>query len=76
LGLDLQSEVHCALGRCDVIYAMELKLDGFAQQTLEQIVDRNYLGAFKSDPRKKMAIGINFSSESRSVNEHLVKKIT
>jgi len=82
LGMDVRSEAHSAHGRCDVIvqtpayvYAIELKLNGSAQQGLDQIFEKNYLRPFQSDPRKKIAIGINFSTEKRAVDEYLVKEL-
>jgi len=82
LGMDVRSEAHSAHGRCDVlvqtsayVYAIELKLNGSAQQGLDQISEKNYLRPFQSDPRKKVAIGINFSTEKRAVDEYLVKEL-
>jgi hypothetical protein len=82
LGLDVRSEVHSSAGRCDVlvftdqyIFALELKLNGTAQAALDQIFEKGYLRSYQLDARKKIAIGINFSSEKRSVEEFLVKGI-
>jgi hypothetical protein len=82
LGLDVRSEVHSSTGRCDVlvftdqyIFALELKLNGTAQAALDQIFEKGYLRSYQLDARKKIAIGINFSSEKRSVEEFLVKGI-
>jgi len=82
LGIDIQSEVHSSHGRCDAvvqtplhIYAIELKLNGSAKQGIDQIMEKHYLSPFQSDPRKKIAIGINFSSEKRAVDEYLVKEM-
>jgi hypothetical protein len=82
LGLDVRSEVHSATGRCDVlvftdqyIFALELKLNGTAQAALDQIIEKGYLRSHQSDVRKKIAIGINFSSEKRAVEDFLVKEM-
>lgn len=82
LGLDVRSEVHSATGRCDVlvftdqyIYAIELKLNGTAQKALDQIFEKGYLRPYQLDTRKQIAIGINFSSEKRSVEEFLTKEV-
>ncbi|SFW34496.1 ATP-binding protein [Chitinophaga sancti] len=81
LGMDVRSEVHSASGRCDVlvftkkyIYALELKLNGTAQAALNQIINKGYLHSYQLDPRKKIAIGINFSSGKRAVEEFLVEE--
>jgi len=79
-GVDVQTEVHSARGRCDVlvktpdfIYVMELKLDASAREALDQIYAKNYLQPYQGDSRTKLAIGISFSSENRAVAEYLVE---
>jgi hypothetical protein len=60
------------------IYVLELKLDGNAGEALKQIkVDlkaRGYLTPYAVDPRKKIAVGISFSSKTRQVEEYLVEE--
>jgi hypothetical protein len=82
LGVDIASEVHCAGGRCDAIvrtsthiYALEFKLDENAQIAVDQILEKNYLQPYQADKRKKIAIGINFSSEDRKIKDYLVKEL-
>jgi len=82
LGIYVQSEVHNSRGRCDVllktsthIYAFEIKLDGNAEAAVHQITDSGYLEPFLHDKRAKVAVGINFSSEKRKVEDYLVKEI-
>jgi hypothetical protein len=79
IGVDVESEVHSSKGRCDVlvktarfIYVMELKLNGSARDALEQILSQQYLQPYLPDERKKIALGINFSSEERAVAEYEV----
>ncbi|MGV8091887.1 MAG: AAA family ATPase [Mangrovibacterium sp.] len=83
IGVDIESEVHSSRGRCDVliktsthIYAIELKLNSSAQQALDQIFEKGYLHPYQSDLRQKVAIGINFSSEKREIEQYLVKEAT
>lgn len=80
VGTYIQSEVHSAEGRCDAIaktdthiYVLEFKLDRSADEALQQIKDKNYLAPYATDKRIKVAIGINFSSESRKVESYLVR---
>lgn len=75
-GVEIHTEVHSNKGRCDVlvatqdyIYVMELKLDRPAKEALEQILAKNYLQPYQADPRKKIALGIGFSSAERKVAE-------
>ncbi len=80
LGIQIASEVNSATGRLDAsvmtkthIYIMEFKLDSTAQKALDQIIEKDYLRPYQLDPRKKVAIGINFSSEKKAVNDYLIK---
>jgi hypothetical protein len=82
IGVNIQSEVHSSIGRCDVliqtathIYAIELKLNATAQIALDQVFEKGYLRPYQSDKRQKVAIGVNFSSEDRKVKDFLVKEI-
>lgn len=77
-GIDVHTEVHSSRGRCDVrvktdkyFYVLELKLDGAAAEALQEIKDKGYLQPYGVDPRKKIAVGIAFTSEKRAVLEHL-----
>jgi hypothetical protein len=83
IGVNIQTEVHSAIGRCDVliqtanhIYAIELKLNATAQIALDQVLEKGYLRPYNADKRQKVAIGVNFSSEDRKVNDFLVKEIS
>ena len=80
-GGEVYSEVHSAKGRCDVlvktaayIYVIEVKLDGTAQEALDQIERQHYLQPYADDRRTKVALGISFSSETRVVSEYLVEE--
>jgi len=82
IGVDVHTEIHTAKGRCDVlvkttghIYVMELKLDGTAQEALDQIIRQNYLQPYSADSRKKVALGISFSSEDRGIAEYLAQEL-
>lgn len=82
-GAEVYSEVHSAGGRCDVlvktphhIYVIEVKLDGTAQQALDQIHRQRYFQPYLDDRRMKIALGISFSSDTRRVAEYLEEVIT
>ena len=49
------------------IYIIECKLDGSAEETLQQIEAKNYAAPFAMDKRKVITLGINFSSKTRGV---------
>lgn len=82
IGVDVSAEVHSSKGRADVIvkttnyiYAMELKLDAPASEALSQIFEKGYLEPYAGDERKKLAIGIEFSSEQRNIADYSVKEL-
>ena len=82
-GVEVHTEVHSAKGRCDVlvktdnyIYVIELKLDGTAQEALEQVLSQHYLQPYTDDPRTKIALGISFSSVDRTVADYVVQEMS
>ncbi len=80
LGFYTQAEYHTSKGRIDLlvktdkyIYIMEFKLDGTAEQALQQINEKSYSAPFASDSRTIIKIGANFSNESRSLEKWIVE---
>ena len=66
-------------GRADVIietdddvFIFEFKLDGSAEEALKQIEEKQYAVPYQSDNRPVHKIGVNISSESRTVDQWLV----
>lgn len=49
------------------INIIECKLDGSAEEALQQIEAKNYAVPFAMDKRKVITLGINFSSKTRGV---------
>ncbi|WP_257669737.1 ATP-binding protein [Parapedobacter tibetensis] len=81
VGVDVGTEVHSSKGRCDLlvqtdryIYVIELKLDGTAEEALQQVLDNGYLTPYTADSRQKTAIGISFSSQQRNVADYSAKE--
>ena len=79
-GLHTKVEYHTSRGRIDLVlqtdsyvYVMEFKLDGSAEQALQQIEDKQYALPFAKDSRKIYSIGVNFSSETRNIERWIVK---
>lgn len=80
LGQYAEAEVNDSTGRIDCvvktpghIYILEFKLDKSARAALQQIRAKDYAGAYRDDPRPKVLVGVNFSSESKTVDEWLVE---
>jgi predicted RecB family nuclease len=69
------AEVQQAVGRPDIIvktrkyiYIIEVKLDSTPQVALEQIEAKQYAVPFATDDREIVKLGINFSSEKRTID--------
>ena len=62
-----QGRVDCIVETPDYIYIFEFKLDGSAEQALQQIKDKGYAKPYLTDPRKLYQIGVNFSSETGTI---------
>lgn len=76
LGLKTDVEYHTSDGRIDIlirtpryIYILELQHNGSARDALEQIKEKDYSLAWAMDPRPIIAIGINYSSKKRRLDE-------
>lgn len=80
LSFNVQVERATSQGRMDVtiqtkdyIYIFELKLDGTAEEALQQIKDNQYARPFQTDGRKLYKIGVNFSSKTRTVEKWVIE---
>ncbi len=79
LNVYVQTQVKCARGRADMvvfmpdaIYVMELKLNGTAQDALDQIEDKGYAKRYATDPRRVVKVGIGFSVEKRAMTDYII----
>lgn len=76
IGFEIRTEEQTSDGRIDAvlktpkfIYVIELKLNGTAQQAMQQILDRNYARPYEFDGRRIIKIGISFSKQTRTIDE-------
>lgn len=67
-------EVRSVRGRADAvvktpkfIYVFEFKLNGTAEEALQQIDDKGYLIPYQADGRELVKIGVEFSAEKRNI---------
>lgn len=74
------AEYHTSDGRIDLLietpkyrYVMEFKLDGTAEQALEQIKSKEYDLPFLMDEKKTYLIGMNFDSETRNIERWIIE---
>ena len=89
MGFYSQTEYHTSDGRIDLLietpqyrYIMEFKLDGTAEEALQQIKDKNYQLQFFGDSlatsngrgeSKTFIIGVNFSKETRTIDKWIIE---
>jgi hypothetical protein len=82
VGADVSAEVRTAIGRMDIalkmpkaIYILELKYDGSAVDAVEQVEEHDYAAAFANDGRPVVAVGVNFSSKTRTIESWEIAEI-
>ena len=83
VGFYVKAEYHTSEGRIDLvlqtdrfIYVMEFKLDGTAEEALQQINEKHYARPFEADERKLFKIGVNFSAKTRNIEQWIVETST
>ena len=64
-----QGRVDCVVETPDYVYVLEFKLDGTAGEALRQIEEKGYARPYEADKRKLFRIGVNFSSETGTIDE-------
>ena len=64
-----EGRVDCIIETPDYIYIFEFKLDGTADEALQQIEDKGYARPYEADNRKLFKIGTVFSSETGTVSD-------
>ncbi len=81
LGIQIETEFKTATGRVDAVvsaddavYVMEFKYDKTAEEALAQIDDRSYLVPFSADDRKLYKVGVNFSSETQTIERWIIEE--
>ena len=76
LNVYVQTQVKTAHGRADMVvhmpdatYVFELKINGTAQEALQQIDSRGYALPYQTDDKPVVKVGIRFCTESQSIEE-------
>ena len=64
-----QGRADCIVETDDYIYIFEFKRDGTADEALAQIEAKGYARPYAADPRTLYKIGVNFSSETGTVED-------
>ncbi len=79
LNVYVVTQVKSANGRADMvvfmpdaIYVMELKINGTAQDALDQINTKGYAAPYATDPRRVVKVGIGFSVKDRTMTDYII----
>ena len=82
VGFYVKAEYHTSQGRIDLVlqtdkyvYVMEFKLNGTAEEALQQINDKQYALPFAADSREVFKIGVNFSNTTRNIERWVVEEL-
>jgi hypothetical protein len=80
MGQYIDAEVRSSDGRADAvvktndyIYVFEFKLDDTAEKALTQIDKAGYLIPYQLDSRTIIKVGVDFSKETRNINQYICK---
>ena len=80
MGQFIETEVRSSRGRADAVvkapdavYVFEFKFNGSAREALEQIESKGYLIPYQLDGRRLVKVGVNFSRETRNIDEYIVE---
>ena len=80
IGFIVEAEYKIVNGRIDMIvrtdnflYLFEFKFDKSAKEALQQIDSKDYPLAFQQDERKLYKVGINFSSQTKNIDEYIIQ---
>ena len=79
LNIYARTQVKCAGGRIDFVvqmpdttYVFELKVNGTAQEALDQINSKGYALPYETDGHKVVKIGVQFDRDTMTVGKYLV----
>lgn len=82
MGLYVKLEQHSSRGSADMvvfttdnIFIFEFKLDKSPQDAISQIKAKGYAEPFRRDGRKKILVGVEFSSSARNIRSWEIEKI-
>ena len=78
LNVYARTQVKCASGRIDFVvlmpdttYVFELKVNGTAQEALDQINGKGYYLPYETEGRQVVKVGVQFDRETMTVGEYL-----
>lgn len=80
LNVYVWTQVKCNGGQADMVvhmpnttYVLELKINGTAQQALDQINSHGYAFPYQTESKNVVKVGIRFSTESKNIEDWIVE---
>ena len=81
-GADVSAEEQTSDGRMDIalkvphgIYILELKYGKTAEEAADQVIKKNYVVRFATDPRPVWAVGMNISEDRRTIDHCIIVRV-
>ena len=81
LNVYVRTQVKCAGGRADMvvhmpdaIYVIELKINGTAQEALNQINSRRYAIQYQTSGKRVVKAGVSFSMETKTIENWVIEE--
>ncbi len=81
LNVYVRTQVKCAGGRADMvvhmpdaIYVIELKINGTAQEALDQINSRRYAIHYQSTGKHIVKAGVSFSMDTKTIGDWMIEE--
>lgn len=79
LNVYARTRVKCAGGRIDFVvqmpdttYVFELKVNGTAQEAIDQINSKGYALPYETEGRKVVKVGVQFNRDTMTMGEYIV----
>ena len=79
LNVYVRTQVKCAGGRTDMVvwmpdttYVFELKVNGTAQEALEQIDSKGYALPYRTEGRRVVKVGVKFNADTKAPEDWLI----
>ncbi len=69
-----EGRADCIVETPNYVYVFEFKLDGTAQEALQQINDRGYARSYEADSRPIYRIGASFSSKTGTIDDWMTEQ--
>ena len=69
-----EGRIDCVVECPNYVYVIEFKMNGSAEAALQQIAEKGYTKPYAADPRTVICLGINFSSQTGTIDGFKVMK--